>query len=96
MDVMFVSRAELKEVFKEALTEFSGMVDVGSKPIEHERAEPTFIKGIQGLASFLNVSISTAQRLKNAKIIPCIQRGRTVLFKPEDVIAGMSKKRRKV
>lgn len=56
----------------------------------------TLIRGIKGLAAFLNVSVPTAQKMKNDKIFPCIQRGRTIFFKSDEVLSGLSKRNRKL
>ena len=34
---------------------------------------PAVIKGIQGIADFLGISKSVAQKMKNEGVIPCIQ-----------------------
>lgn len=47
------------------------------------------IKGIKGLAKFLNVGMSKAQQMKNDNMIPYTQYGRTVLFDPEKVLAAL-------
>ena len=71
------------------------------KPCKTEN-EPTpenktaLIRGIKGLAAFLNVSVPTAQKMKNDKIFPCIQRGRTIFFKSDEVLSGLSKRNRKL
>ena len=50
---------------------------------------PAVIKGIQGLADFLGISKSVAQKMKNEGVIPCIQYDRVVLFQPEKVLAAL-------
>jgi len=60
-----------------------------SKP----QSPPTFIYGIKGLAAFLNVSMVTAQKYKNEKLFPYIQRGRKIIFKPDEVLAGLRNKK---
>lgn len=59
------------------------------------KQEEPLIRGIGGLAKFLNVSIPTAQKLKNQKLFPCSQWGRILIFKPEEVLAGMAKRKSK-
>ena len=51
---------------------------------------PAVIKGIQGIADFLGVSESVAQKMKNEGVIPCIQYDRVVLFEPVKVLAALS------
>lgn len=56
-----------------------------------------YIKGIKGLAEFLNIGMSKAQQMKNDNSIPYTQYGRTVLFDPEKVstaLAASTPKRR--
>ena len=47
------------------------------------------IRGILGLAKFLNVSNTTAQALKNSGKLPFSQVGRVVLFDPDKVMEAM-------
>lgn len=89
---LVVSRQELDAMIDEkvnaAIVRFQNATK--SKP----QSPPTFIYGIKGLAAFLNVSMVTAQKYKNEKLFPCIQRGRKIIFKSDEVLAGLSKKRR--
>lgn len=41
-----------------------------------------FIRGINGLAEYLGISRSKAQKLKNENAIPYVQDGRMILFDP--------------
>lgn len=52
------------------------------------------IKGILGLAKFLGVSTTTAQRLKNEGRFEYFQTGRTLLFDPEKVRKVMEGKKK--
>ena len=54
---------------------------------------PEIIKGITGLAKFLNISTPTAQKLKNSKKIPFRQYGRIVIFKSDEVLEAMKKRK---
>lgn len=47
---------------------------------------PAVIKGFQGLADFLGVSKSVAQKMKNEGVIPYLQYDRVVLFQPDKVL----------
>lgn len=51
---------------------------------------PPVIKGFQGLADFLGISKSVAQKMKNEGIIPYIQYGRVVLFEPDKVLTALA------
>ncbi len=93
MEVMLVSRTELKEIIVEAMNE----VNPRKTEIEPKgESKTTLIRGIKGLAAFLNVSVPTAQKMKNDKIFPCIQRGRTIFFKSDEVLSGLSKRNKKL
>jgi hypothetical protein len=52
---------------------------------------PSVIKGIQGLADFLGISKSVAQKMKNDGVIPYCQYDRVVLFMPDEVITALKK-----
>lgn len=54
-------------------------------------ATPSVIKGIQGLADFLGVSKSVAQKMKNEGIVPYCQYDRVVLFEPNEVLEALKK-----
>ena len=45
-----------------------------------------FIKGIHGLADFLQISPARAQKMKNENVFPYWQNGRMLLFDPEKVL----------
>ena len=93
MEVMLVSRTELKEIIVEAMNEVNPRKTEIESKVE---SNTTLIRGIKGLAAFLNVSVPTAQKMKNDKIFPCIQRGRTIFFKSDEVLSGLSKRYRKL
>ncbi len=58
----------------------------------HIKNEPQIIRGISGLAQFLNISIVTAQKLKNQGKIPYRQVGRVLVFVADEVLNAMKKK----
>lgn len=93
MEVMLVSRTELKEIIVEAMNEVNPRKTEIESKVE---SNTTLIRGIKGLAAFLNVSVPTAQKMKNDKIFPCIQRGRIIFFKSDEVLSGLSKRNRKL
>lgn len=88
---LVVSRQELDAMIDEKVN--AAIVRFSKTPKEESNA-PTFIYGIKGLAAFLNVSMVTAQKYKNQKLFPCIQRGRKIIFRTDEVLAGLAKKRR--
>ena len=58
---------------------------------KHLLSESTrVIKGIQGLADFLSISRSVAQKIKNEGVIPYIQYDRIVLFEPDKVLMALA------
>lgn len=88
---LVVSRQELDAMIDEKV---NAAIVRFTKTTKEDSNTPTFIYGIKGLAAFLNVSMVTAQKYKNEKLFPCIQRGRKIIFKSDEVLAGLSKKRR--
>lgn len=87
---LVVSRQELDAMIDEKV---NAAIVRFTKTTKEDSNAP-FIYGIKGLAAFLNVSMVTAQKYKNEKLFPCIQRGRKIIFKSDEVLAGLSKKRR--
>lgn len=51
---------------------------------------PTHIKGIRGLAKYLQVSTTTAQKIKNSGAIPYRQIGKIIWFSIEEVRKAMA------
>lgn len=60
-----------------------------SETVKKTDEQYQLIHGLNGLSKFLGVSLRTACILK--KELPHYQRGRTILFKPDEVLAAMSK-----
>jgi len=77
--------ARIANVVKHVLAEFNLNVP-GSTT-----AEPTRIKinGIRGLAEYLEVSVPTAQKLKNKKKFNFYESGNKVYFFSDEVNAGL-------
>ena len=74
----------------ELLTELLKRVDTLTENVKQlSSASTPVIKGIQGLADYLGISKSVAQKMKNEGIIPCIQYDRIVLFQPEKVLEAL-------
>ena len=82
MTIIQVGREELNQIVTDAVRNALGNHSTSTEP---EKA----IKGLANLAAFLGVSVSTAQKLKNQKIIPCFQTGSLVLFDPIKVREAM-------
>lgn len=64
---------------------------------ESQRATdtPQIIRGINGLAKFLGVSIPTAQKLKAKNKVPYRQSGRVLIFLADEVLNAMKKRQSK-
>ena len=54
--------------------------EVAKITINKENNNLKFIRGINGLAEYLGISRSKAQKLKNENAIPFVQDGRMILF----------------
>jgi hypothetical protein len=92
MELVVTTKEELAAIVADAVsTALDKRVPNDLKEVEV--AQSTLIYGIMGLANFLGVSMTTAQKFKNERVFPCIQRGRTLIFKSEEVLAGLSKKK---
>lgn len=95
MEVIMTTKEDLLALAKEAANLVLDERGIKEYSNEKSRNEPTLIRGIQGLAEFLGVSQPTAIRMKNKKLFPCIQHGRVLLFKADEVLDGLSKSKRK-
>ena len=63
---------------------------------ESQRTDtPQIIRGINGLAKFLGVSIPTAQKLKAKNKVPYRQTGRVLIFLADEVLNAMKKRQSK-
>jgi hypothetical protein len=83
--ILQMSKDELKSLIADAVK------SAISEKIETPEQLVGFIKGIHELATFLGVSTTKAQKLKNEKVFEFWQDGRTILFDPEKVKNAMSK-----
>jgi hypothetical protein len=57
-----------------------------------QKNEERTIRGINGLAIFLQSTPSTAQKIKNSGKIPFKQYGRVLIFKESDIMAYQKRK----
>jgi len=74
------------------LTELWPTKDIGKLAIDEKHISPAgYIKGIHELASYLRISPTKAQKLKNDGVIPCFQDGRTIFFDPAKVMEAMAR-----
>ena len=75
------------------LTELLRRVEALAGGVENlSSASTPVIKGIQGLANFLGISRSVAQKMKNEGVVPYIQYDRVVLFEPNKVLEALAAK----
>ena len=95
MEVIMTTKEDLIDIAKEAVN--LALEERGLKESSQEtpKSEQRLIRGIQGLAEFLGVSQPTAIRMKNKKLFPYIQCGRVLIFKPNEVLDGLSKAKRR-
>jgi len=85
--VNFADKNEVGNVLRKILCEAIANLKNGK-----ELGEQKFIRGINGLAEYLGVSKSKAQKLKNRNAIPYVQDGRLILFDPLKVDEALNRK----
>lgn len=95
MEVIMTTKEDLIALAKEAVNLALEERGVKESSQEKQKSDQSLIRGIQGLAEFLGVSQPTAIRMKNKKLFPYIQYGRVLLFKPNEVLDGLSKAKRR-
>lgn len=83
MQLSVLSREDVKEAVLEALSE-SGH----NKPTTKQER---YIHGLQGLAAFLGVGITTAWKLKKSGLLPYYQTGKKIFFKESEILAATQK-----
>ena len=66
--------------------------EVAKITINKENNNLKFIRGINGLAEYLGISRSKAQKLKNENAIPFVQDGRMILFDSRKGDEALTKK----
>ncbi len=82
-----IDSKEIENVLRKILWE--ALADLNN---DKESGEQKFIRGINGLAEYLGVSKSKAQKLKNGNAIPYVQDGRLILFDPRKVDEALKRK----
>ena len=88
-DIVLTTNSTLKQIFIEALLEFSDKLPKIQQNTVENSAKKLY--SIRELANFLQVSTTKAQQYKNEGC-PCIQYGRKVIFDTEEVMAWLKKK----
>lgn len=65
--VIVMTAAQLKEIAKAVVKDLATEFSTEPKPL------PKYVYGLKGIASLLNVSLSTAHLYKNTFFSPCMQ-----------------------
>jgi excisionase family DNA binding protein len=81
--ISFITKEDVKAAVREAISE--------TQP-QHSTNQDTIIYGLQGLADYLGVGVTTAWKLKKSGTIPFYQAGKKVFFKESEVLTATSKK----
>jgi hypothetical protein len=81
--ISFMTKEDVKAAVLEALSEI--------QPQQSTPKESKIIYGLQGLADFLGVGITTAWSLKKSGKIPYYQAGKKLFFKETEILAATSK-----
>lgn len=76
------------------LTIINSQPEVKEEPLKAKN-EPRLVYGLSGLASLLNCSLPTAQKLKNSGTVPFKQAGRKIVFDVEAVLRAIEKQPKK-
>lgn len=82
--ISFMTKEDVKAAVLEALSEH--------EPQKQTPKEDKTIYGLQGLADFLGVGITTAWSLKKSGKIPYHQAGKKIFFLESQVLAATSKR----
>lgn len=90
--IIVTTKQDLIDVVNEAVKSAMSNLDASNQNPKIED-NSKLIYGLSGLASFLSVSYATAQKIKNEHCFPVYQRGRIMVFKPDEVLAGMKTKK---
>lgn len=77
--ISFLTVNDVKEAVLAALTEHES-----KKPQQNTNPEQ-YIYGLQGLADFLNVGVTTAWKIRKSGKIPSYQAGKKLFFKKSEV-----------
>ena len=88
-----VDKNDLRDIVREMVEEFTIKHDDDVATAKHA-ADDVLIYGIKGLANYLQVSIPTARKLRDAKLFPQYSHGHVIIFKACEVLNGMGKRKR--
>jgi hypothetical protein len=85
MQATLTTRDELRQLIAEALADFQ-------TPPPPQPEPETYIHGLQALADFLGVGITTAWQLKKSGKFSYYQAGKKLFFKKSEVLAALKNK----
>lgn len=91
MELIITTHEDLKRTVSEAVN--AAIAGLNLKPEAKE--ETKLIYGLDKLAEFLGCSMTTAFRMKKSGRIPYYQHGHVIMFKSEEVLQAISKKRKR-
>lgn len=83
-----IPEEQIRTIVKEELAKIIASAGNSMNAISGSQSKK-HIRGIKGLAEFMNCTPKTAQQYKNSGKIPYTQIGRIVLFDPEKVLEAM-------
>lgn len=89
---IITTHEELQDTINKAVRDAMAGINT-STPATPQKSEQ--IKGINGLAAFLQCSPPTAQKIKNSGRIRYYQSGRTLIFKSDEVLADIASTRKR-
>jgi len=81
-----ITKEDIKAAVLEALSESQQQTDTTTKQ-EPEK----YIHGLQGLADFLGIGVTTAWQLKKSGKLPYYQTGKKLFFKQSEILAATLK-----
>jgi len=86
-----------KRIFELTVTEFMQLLESSKQTVQVVPAvkqDAVMLYSIKELASFLNCSVPTAQKIKNGGRIPFAQTGRKCIFNGTEILAAMEVNRK--
>jgi excisionase family DNA binding protein len=88
--VIVTSPEQIQSIFEATLAKYLPVL-----PMPKENTDETYIHSLDELANFLGCSIGTAYKLKKSGRIRYRQYGRKLIFTASEVLADISKNKRK-
>lgn len=84
--INLISKEELKEAIREVLAE-----NHLQRPATTTPETETYLHGLEALAAFLGIGITTAWKL--SKTLPVYRSGKKMFFKKNEVLAALNQRR---